>query len=286
MACSSGTKIEPVPLNHIIVARPKEVRKRKTLTCGVDENHRLPEVTTSDESKLAALKETPLQHLMLNSAPKATTAVFGQLPLGSILSYQTRNLKKPQVQVSSDGCGDTCVTRQAPVTLPCEFQELNQDHSVIQDYIIEIERETRAQSNSKLWIEARKSRITSSNFGKILKRKAKPTQSFVDSIFGTKYVNAAPSEYGRKTEVSGKRKYLKQFPSSHFHECGLVINEEFSFLGASPDGKLCCDGQCGVAEIKCPFSARNMTISEACDKINGFCLEKNNGKINLKQSHE
>ena len=25
----------------------------------------------------------------------------------------------------------------------------------------------------------------------------------------------------------------------HVHECGLVINPDFPFLGASPDGKIC-----------------------------------------------
>ncbi|XP_033729693.1 uncharacterized protein LOC117318872 [Pecten maximus] len=281
-----GAKIQPVPLNQVVVARPKEDRKRKPLTCGVDENYRLPEVTTADKLKLAALNGTPLQHLMFNSAPELTTEVFGQLPLGSILSYQTRNLKKPQVQVSSDGCGDTCVTKPPPITLPIEFKDLNQQHHIDQDQATQIEIETRAQASSQLWLDSRKNRVTSSNFGKILKRKAKPSSSFLDTIFDTKQIHSAPLEYGKRTESSGKRKYLKQFPSRHFHECGLVVNPEFSFLGASPDGKLCCDGQSGIAEIKCPFSARNMTITNACDQAQRFCLEKVNGKMNLKKSHE
>ena len=72
-------------------------------------------------------------------------------------------------------------------------------------------------------------------------------------------------EYGKRHECNAKVKYLKTYPSRHFHECGLIINSEFEFLGATPDGKL-CDGS-GIVEIKCPYSARNMTISEACTCI-------------------
>jgi hypothetical protein len=57
-------------------------------------------------------------------------------------------------------------------------------------------------------------------------------------------------------------------------------------LGASPDGKICDNGSCGILEIKCPFTARNSTISDSCDKIHDFALEKSDGgSISLKKNH-
>ena len=47
------------------------------------------------------------------------------------------------------------------------------------------------------------------------------------------------------------------------HDCSLIINPNFPFLGASPDGKVCKDGVCGVIEVKCPFSAKGLNIQEA-----------------------
>ena len=60
------------------------------------------------------------------------------------------------------------------------------------------------------------------------------------------------------------------YSSRHIHKGGLIVNKEFAFLGASPDGKVCVNGQCGLVEIKCPLTARSMTISDACDTLRDF----------------
>ncbi|XP_021339515.1 uncharacterized protein LOC110440684, partial [Mizuhopecten yessoensis] len=155
------------------------------------------------------------------------------------------------------------------------------DQSVIEN----IELETREQSKSGVWVEERKTRLTASNFGKVLTRKAKPTDSFLTDVFNRKMIFAAPLDYGNRNEKFGKAKYLEKFPSHHLHQCGFVINKEFSFLGASPDGKVCIDGECGILEVKCPYSARNLTISEACKDVTRFCLEMEGNVINLKKTH-
>ena len=63
-----------------------------------------------------------------------------------------------------------------------------------------------------------------------------------------------------------------------------MVTNEFPFLGASPDGKVCDAGQFGILEIKCPYASRNSTISEACD-LRNFCLEKNQQTVQLKWPH-
>ena len=51
-------------------------------------------------------------------------------------------------------------------------------------------------------------------------------------------------------------------PNAHFHKCGLVINNSMAFLGASPDGIVCENGESAIVEVKCPYNARHGTIKE------------------------
>lgn len=70
----------------------------------------------------------------------------------------------------------------------------------------------------------------------------------------------------------------------HVHDCGLCVNPEFPFLGATPDGIVCDEGTSGNIEIKCPYTARDMTIEESLSLPN-FCLHKTDDKVSLKKSH-
>ena len=74
-----------------------------------------------------------------------------------LLLFQTKNLKVIQVAPDSQGCGNMSVHNTSPVHLLAE--------------------------HSDQWFEARKSRLTASNFGRVLKRKAMPSDKFLSSIF-------------------------------------------------------------------------------------------------------
>lgn len=195
--------------------------------------------------------------------------------------FQTNNIKEVEPPMS-DGCGNTDVFHPAPVPLPQEYMDLNMKYKDCDP--IKIELHTREQSDSAQWYNERKNRLTASNFGKILQRKSTPNEKFLGSIFNIKKISAPSLEYGKTHEKDAKSKYLKDFPARHIHTCGLVINKEFAFLGATPDGKVCDNGHCGLIEIKCPYSARNMIIVEACNNVRDFFLCKNN-EITLKKNH-
>ena len=64
------------------------------------------------------------------------------------------------------------------------------------------------------------------------------------------------------------------------------IPSSFSHLGASPDGivQCTCCGK-GVLEIKCPYNARECTISDAVHENLIDCLEKTPCGFSLKHSH-
>lgn len=98
----------------------------------------------------------------------------------------------------------------------------------------------------------------------------------------------AATEYGLSREKQAREIFAqkKSAMNSHFHDCGLVVNNEFPFLAATPDGKICENGECGLGEIKCPYLARDMLISEACVEINKFMLIEQNGKVSLDKNHD
>ena len=180
-----------------------------------------------------------------------------------------------------------CVVKKYPqpahVKLPSKYHALNSGYTVDSE---KLECTTRKQAECEEWREARSSRLTSSNFGNVLKRKAPPTAAFMKTLFNNTEIHAPSLDYGRRHEAQAKAQYLKTFPSRHIHECGLVVNNEFSFLGASPDGKVCDSGLCGILEIKCPYTARNITIKEACKQIPRFMLDEHDSNgILLKRDH-
>lgn len=64
--------------------------------------------------------------------------------------------------------------------------------------------------------------------------------------------------------------------------------EEYPFLGASPDAAVydtSCECAFGLAEVKCPYSIRNVIPAEACEKPDFFCTLSPNSTPMLKRTH-
>ena len=68
---------------------------------------------------------------------------------------------------------------------------------------------------------------------------------------------------------------------------GLVINPQYPWLGASPDGILTCDcHEMGVLEVKAPSSLEHSTLVEKSKQDSTFCLKEVGGKLFLKRDHQ
>ena len=154
-----------------------------------------------------------------------------------------------------------------------------------------VEQKTRAQSKCKLWYEQRAGHITASVLRKVLHTDlSKPSVSLLKSIcypHATKFFSDA-CEYGQQHEADALRIYSDYMKITHplfeLQKSGLVLDTENPFIGASPDGIISCSccGK-GVVEVKCPFSCRDKSFSEAV-KEKTFCLEE--GTFFLKKDHE
>ena len=162
-----------------------------------------------------------------------------------------------------------------------------------------IEKGTRGQSTNKQWFEQRNGRITASNFRDVhpkvnsIKAAEKPSDvdatKLVAKLVGyTKLNPNLPAlKHGRTAEPNAIHKYrsvlkTKGHTQVKISQCGLFIDTQKIYLGASPDSVVrCCCGE-GILEVKCPLS-RNPTVPSS-DNVSYLILK--DGEQVLKRSHK
>ncbi|KAL4234902.1 hypothetical protein ACF0H5_006543 [Mactra antiquata] len=112
---------------------------------------RLPKVTTEDIVQLQQAKGTTLQYIVSPDRPTVDSP-FGKVQLGSILSYQARNLRKiKSVNISpTSSCGDLNVINPAPVKLPLQYEHLKSEYYEENPRLLE--QSTKSQALSGLWV--------------------------------------------------------------------------------------------------------------------------------------
>ena len=71
---------------------------------------------------------------------------------------------------------------------------------------------------------------------------------------------------------------------------GLFINIEQLWLAATPDGIVEDPSEPttrrdGLLEIKCPYSAKHKSPTDACRELNRFCCTLINNEVTLKTTH-
>jgi hypothetical protein len=128
------------------------------------------------------------------------------------------------------------------------------------DEIIEIEKNTKDQSDCPAWRELHCNMLTASNHGAVCKRRENTScknQVYQFLYADLSHVNSI--EHGNKYENTA-RELLAEKLGKKIDLAGMFISEEYPFLGASPDGLI---GSDTVVEIKCPLSAANMSPVDA-----------------------
>lgn len=140
--------------------------------------------------------------------------------------------------------------------------------AISQSEAILLERETRNQHSSSLWMEQRCGRLTASKFGDICKTSIKkPSKSLISDImqYKTSPSLSIPSlKWGREKEATALDQYREIMEKMHadfrIRKSGLYVSPNFPHLGASPDA--ICECSCcgkGVVEVKAPFSKKNVS---------------------------
>ncbi|XP_048748498.2 uncharacterized protein LOC125681636 [Ostrea edulis] len=175
-----------------------------------------------------------------------------------------------------------------------KIQWLKTNLAIQREKIEQVAQLTVGQRNNHLWALVRKNRLTASNFGKVLAaiRRNRFPPSLFKQVLGSYDLSTKDAIlWGINNESVAKAKYCS-YGDAVVEETGVWLHES-GVLGASPDGiirraathkynhqvaqltdiletmKLMSD----ILEVKCPFSARNMTIPEAILSIKDFCLD-------------
>ena len=145
-----------------------------------------------------------------------------------------------------------------------------------------VEQSTREQRYSAEWFSVRRYRITASRFGEILHRRGDtPPDRLVLSILMPRKFSSPANTWGIENESRAIQAYIDHKQSCGINEltvgpCGFYICDAHPFLGATPDGTVYDptnpEQPFGFLEVKCPYSHRDRTPTEAC-AMPGFCCE-------------
>jgi YqaJ-like viral recombinase domain len=143
------------------------------------------------------------------------------------------------------------------------------------------------------WFEQRGFRLTSSNFGKMFKRKTlDPPEMLEKLVHGMlnrkKYSGKIPAlEYGCENEARARMEYEKRTGNA-VEETGFWTRSDCAFLGGSPDGIVTDKktGEEGLLEIKCPYSGRAMGLKEYSQTPSSVLESDGRGGYYLNPSHE
>ena len=143
-----------------------------------------------------------------------------------------------------------------------------------------IEENTRGQSQCKLWHKERNKRITSSNFGKVVKLTNKCNMpKFLNNLLQPPTLGNVPAvKYGHKHESVALNAYAENQGKSVVN-AGLFVCKEYPFLAASPDGLVGTD--C-LVEVKCPYAAKEKPITSETVPY----LSEVSGKLDLDRNHD
>lgn len=255
-------------------------------------------------------------HCIDMSLTETTSTKFGEFPVGSTLSHQLSPLGSSNINVLTNiSAIDNCnYTTHQFTSLPLSF--IPQDHVAVPtewgllekevEYFetirvseadsFQIEKETILQSRCVKWHDIRKQRITSSNAHKVLIRK-RNFQSLANQILNPKLESELPQvtkdafKHGRTYEPVARKQYEEYLKYNLKHdasvrETGIVIQPNFFWLAASPDGLVTdkTEDATGLLEIKCPKSRKNSSPDELIND-DKFYVSLVDGKPELKKDH-
>ncbi|CAG9792585.1 unnamed protein product [Diatraea saccharalis] len=197
----------------------------------------------------------------------------------------TKKKRRLIFKKSDENYGEECTKPDMPADLFLKVKT-NFVHSLkkTDDERRRIERSTILQRDSSEWMELRRSLLTASNFGRVIKKRPNtPSANIVKDILYKSNINYVSSiHHGQVNEQKAIAQLCSQEKIS-ITPCGLFIDEELPFLGASPDG-LCGDDT--IVEIKCPITAYKLGITEAINqkKVN-FWVKNKKDELYINQNH-
>ncbi|XP_060577969.1 uncharacterized protein LOC132735083 [Ruditapes philippinarum] len=153
--------------------------------------------------------------------------------------------------------------------------------------ILNIQNNTIDQSLSDTWRKERNIRLTSSNFGKVMARRSTNVSSaLVKNMLYSKFQGNIHTIRGLTQEQNTIIEYKNQKGNVEVSKTGLKICKSHPYLAASTDGIVQTKSDTGLLEIKNLLQTNSYMIKQAIGKVQNFCLQQSNNKVQLKREHE
>ncbi|XP_057294057.1 uncharacterized protein LOC130622600 [Hydractinia symbiolongicarpus] len=257
---------------------------------------------------------------IMNTNPQLYTQTqFGPVPFGSILSYQCALMPpdfKVYCNIKEDG-------NKGDQVLFSDFTDhfFKQNDNVIDNYAneihlveqkklmllqnlkeqaadaISIEKNTRDQANNPNWFKYRENRFTASlcnklgNSGPKTERGLKTlARNIVHGCVPQQFLKVK-FEYGRYHEPIAIAHYERYMKIAGFQVVvennGLTIDQNNYVLGATPDGRVNCNGFYGILEVKCSHLYRDIYPKLVCSVAKNPCIlyDSNTENIKINKDH-
>ena len=240
---------------------------------------------------------------------------FGTVPIFSPLAYQCSkvgNNFKVYINIETKIPSTEAVSDNYPDFPHCNIPQyyyhdlstldsaqkatLDKIHMTSEQAVV-LEQATQLQSQSTLWFEEKKCRITASKVYDVFQWK-RGLDKHAEKFVGKDSANMEVSEFLKKKLEHGKmyesvalEKYKvcmkEEFPNIEVYPCGLVVSEKNCWLGSSPDGKVVCGDIFGIAECKCPEQYKLSDVFDVAssNESGNFMLFVKNNKLHLRESH-
>ena len=197
-----------------------------------------------------------------------------------------KSIPKAVTEISDE---KTCSLSYEELVLHCKRIDLG----LTEEKITTVEKETRQQSNCRLWFQLKAGRVSSSTMKSCCRTTIdKPSMSLIKKIcYPEAYrFSTEATRWGCTHEKVACEAYKNIMKNKHTHftvkDSGFIMSKEYQFMGASPDGMTDCSC-CGLGclEIKCPLCLHDSVVDIGLEK-NGFCLIKCDEGTNMQLSRK
>ena len=250
-----------------------------------------------DQSAVRAIEPTPT-HYMPVSTDEADqrnleVEVYNLFSTHKPSSLLLLTLDPPSNESSFDDGIATITMQEAMSTCSSGTDvEAHLRNIFTNEVIQEIELITQGQADNSEWFAHRKGRVTASLFSSVMNFRFNdsPQNYILKLVMSEGNTYRSPSlAFGKDNEPIARQMYFEQCKKKHkcfkVNTCGLFIDENHPYIGASPDGIVSCSccGK-GVIEVKCSYTYQNETPQAACDDKHYHLFKDESDAVRLKPS--
>ncbi|KAF2884822.1 hypothetical protein ILUMI_21355, partial [Ignelater luminosus] len=151
---------------------------------------------------------------------------------------------------------------------------------------LDLEQKTRGQYSNPRYVTEKMHRLTASNFGAVIRRRPSTScDALVRRILGRTYFTSPAIEYWLRNESVALQKFTEK-TGKIVNQCGLLVDLEHGFLGASPDGIINANEIC---EVKCLHTVAklDLTLEQAVKMKKVACLKlAKDMSISINKQHD